>query len=917
MDEKQINTLISNAREYYKKKKYNKALSTIENISESDKLILDADEQTAFTLLQSLIYLKLDRYYESFNYILPLFVKFPHQADLIAKSKEIFSQEGIHRVIHVNLPRIRTEKQKMFLGFIQNVKDASEKGRCLTIFFLSVTKNYSYFDYLVKELSKQFPTNNFLSEQIKKDEKFQEETARIKREKEEIESAKEKNLTEELENIDEYIKAENYEELKNRLANIIREAKRYNLNYVTMKAQDLYNEYKQFFPPEEKIEKKMEKGPSFTKKPNALASLEARMRRSPAIREFVEDFLKFDIHQKFDEDTKKEYYDQEELGSLLVDAGGSEKILQAFEKDLKLNPGLKDVWVSKGVVLKQAGRLEEAILAYDNALKLDPGYKEVWYNKGIALVELGLPEEAIQVFDKALKLDPHYKQVWYIKGTTLQELDRLEEALQAYDKALELDPRFKEVWVNKGVALKWVGRLEEALQAYDKALELDPHIKAAWNNKGSVFEQLGRFEEALQAYDKALELDPNYKSAYYGKKAVLQKQPQQQDKKDEKTTKNKKYTLKQQDKKLEGEKSGIKVSIDLTSIMDNQYQKGIEYFDNNQIDLAIIEFKKSLKREKDLAYMKYEQLGHCYSKKGEYLEAVKFYGLTFKACPPAVQTDNILFNKALALKKLGRYDEAIMDLNEALRQESGLSNVWILKSNCHSAKGESEEKIKCLDKALEIEPKNLLAWKIKSSSLAMIGDEEKAQEILSKILTIEPIDAQSWCIKGERLVELGNFGEAMNCFNKALSLSQGLHNEYQFIEKCKQNQIRYQEILKNLPQSALEWNNRGVNLFRLGVNVEALGCFQKAMELRPNNSEFLENRALTYYHLERFEKAIADINELIKSKPNDANVWNQLGNIWFKKENFAKALDCFEKSLEINPNSAIVQENKEAALKRI
>lgn len=171
------------------------------------------------------------------------------------------------------------------------------------------------------------------------------------------------------------------------------------------------------------------------------------------------------------------------------------------------------------------------------------------------------------------------------------------------------------------------------------------------------------------------------------------------------------------------EGGGMKVSTDLTPFMDKHFKKGVEYLKNYQINMAIIEFKKSLKRDEELSYFKYEQLGDCYSIKGEFFEAIKYYELSLKTNPPAVQTDNRLYNKALALKKLGRYDEAIMDLNEALRQESEFPNALILKSNCYRAKGEYKEAIKYLDKALEIDPENVLAWKNKSSLLEMIGNE--------------------------------------------------------------------------------------------------------------------------------------------------------------------------------------------------
>ena len=65
MDGNKINSQISKARELYDKTKYEKALSIIESISESDILNLGVEQQFSFTLLQSLIYLKLERYYVS------------------------------------------------------------------------------------------------------------------------------------------------------------------------------------------------------------------------------------------------------------------------------------------------------------------------------------------------------------------------------------------------------------------------------------------------------------------------------------------------------------------------------------------------------------------------------------------------------------------------------------------------------------------------------------------------------------------------------------------------------------------------------------------------------------------------------------------------------------------------------------
>jgi tetratricopeptide (TPR) repeat protein len=350
--------------------------------------------------------------------------------------------------------------------------------------------------------------------------------------------------------------------------------------------------------------------------------------------------------------------------------------------------------------------------------------------------------------------------------------------------------------------------------------------------------------------------------------------------------------------------------------MDEHFKRGRELFLNNQYDKAIIEFKKSLEISTRF-FLPYEQLGICYSEKGQYEEAVKYYELAIQDAPPAFDITMLYFNKALALKKLGKYEEAILDLKKVLEQNPMESNAWTLKSNCHRAIREYEEAVKCLDKALEIDPKNLLARKNQATLLSIQGDEKKAQEILSENLSIDPIDFQSWSIKGEQLMELGNFGEAMNCFNVAVNLSSGHPYTHQLSEKCKQNQKHYQEIRKSLPQNSMDWNDRGGKLYSIGVYIEALGCFEEALRLEPGRYEFLMNKAGTLERLGRYKKALLFMEYAIRKKPNDANLWNLKGNIWFKKEQFKNAFDCYEKALELNPNFRVAQKNKDAALKRL
>ncbi|MHA1458271.1 MAG: tetratricopeptide repeat protein [Promethearchaeota archaeon] len=356
------------------------------------------------------------------------------------------------------------------------------------------------------------------------------------------------------------------------------------------------------------------------------------------------------------------------------------------------------------------------------------------------------------------------------------------------------------------------------------------------------------------------------------------------------------------------------IKIDISGLMDEHYKRGDKLVGMNKLDEAIIEFKKSVEVTQRL-YLPYGELGNCYNQKGNYEEAVKYYNLSIEDAPEGMTTKLLYFNKALALKKLGKYSDAIVDLKEVLRQDPKESNAWTLKSNCHRARREYEEAVISIDKALEINPKNLLARQNKAAILNIKGDEETAQKILNESLSIEPIDFQSWTIKGEQLIALGNFKEAKKSYDEAVKISSGHPYAYQLSEKCKQKQQQYKDIRKKLPQNSAEWNSRGIKLYQIGVYTEALGCFKSALRSDSNNINILMNKASTLRALKKYRAALNDTENLIRKNPKDATAWNIKGELLFVLEQYDKALKSYEKALEINPNLTIAQKNKEATLK--
>jgi DNA-binding response OmpR family regulator/Flp pilus assembly protein TadD len=86
------------------------------------------------------------------------------------------------------------------------------------------------------------------------------------------------------------------------------------------------------------------------------------------------------------------------------------------------------------------------------------------------------------------------------------------------------------------------------------------------------------------------------------------------------------------------------------------------------------------------------------------------------------------------------------------------------------------------------------------------------------------------------------------------------------------------------PSLAVAWHDRGVSLRELGKDELALKSIDKAVELEPDNEEFLFTRAelLKRIGILRMQKnaiaaAVRTYNKILEVNPNNADAWNGLG----------------------------------------
>ncbi len=103
---------------------------------------------------------------------------------------------------------------------------------------------------------------------------------------------------------------------------------------------------------------------------------------------------------------------------------------------------------------------------------------------------------------------------------------------------------------------------------------------------------------------------------------------------------------------------------------------------------------------------------------------------------------------------------------------------------------------------------------------------------------------------------------------------------------------------------AIELYNLGVQFGRDGKFEESIKLFQKAVNINPQNSNFLYNLAYSYEKQGNLKKAIENYKKCLENDHQYGNAWIGLGNVYTTKNNFIKAIECYQKVLEFNNKNA-------------
>ncbi len=147
---------------------------------------------------------------------------------------------------------------------------------------------------------------------------------------------------------------------------------------------------------------------------------------------------------------------------------------------------------------------------------------------------------------------------------------------------------------------------------------------------------------------------------------------------------------------------------------------------------------------------------------------------------------------------------------------------------------------------------------------------EKAKKTIDRLLKKTKDDPFLYWLKGYVLLYEGthNFEEAIGAFNRAIEID---------------------------PDNTFAWEFKAIALRSLGRYEEAISCYEKSMELDPLDYNAIYNKAVLLERIGTFEKALDYYSLATKIDPKNTIAWEAKINLLEYLQRFDEAEECRSK----------------------
>lgn len=336
------------------------------------------------------------------------------------------------------------------------------------------------------------------------------------------------------------------------------------------------------------------------------------------------------------------------LGTALALQENRSESIEEMAEALRLRPESASAHNQYGMVLSRFVELKAARHEFEKALELDPRLAVAHVNLSLILAQSGELIPAGEHLDRAIELQGETlpaAYTHYLRAKISGAQDQIDRSMLELKKALQLRPDYAEAWSDLGGMRRLALDRQGAVEALEKAVALNPHDAIAQYRLGQQYLQDGGAAEAIEHLKSALLGDPDDVATLYNLERALRKTGRLDEA-----------------KRIEGQITELRKRTDRASTValsaSRLNNEGIELERSGDIWAALAKYRAALDLDPT--------------------------GFGFE------------LNYALALCRVGRWENGVIELREVLRldPDNGVAAKALYIANEHVTKSQTADTVK-------------------------------------------------------------------------------------------------------------------------------------------------------------------------------------------------------------------------------
>ncbi len=214
------------------------------------------------------------------------------------------------------------------------------------------------------------------------------------------------------------------------------------------------------------------------------------------------------------------------LGSTLAVQGIRGEAIEQLAEAVRLNPNSANVHNEFGMVLSRFVEVKAARQEFERALELDPRLAEAHVNLSLILAQAGELAASGEHLDRAIELQgssPKAAYAHYLRAKIWGAQDQIDKVMDELQRAVHLRPDYEEAWSDLGGMRRLALDNPGAIQALQRAVALKPGDALAQYRLGQLYLQGGHALKAVEHLKQALASAPDDRATLYNLMLALRK----------------------------------------------------------------------------------------------------------------------------------------------------------------------------------------------------------------------------------------------------------------------------------------------------------------------------------------------------------------------------------------------------------